>query len=52
MEKQLFDSRTQFQALLHDCLSQARLTLQMFDPDYAWWRLGHTSTDALLRHFL
>jgi hypothetical protein len=52
MEKQLFDSRTQFQALLLDCISQARLTLQMFDPDYAWWQLGHSKTDALLRHFL
>ena len=52
MEKQLFDSRTQFQALLLECFSHARLTLQMFDPDYAWWQLGHSKTDALLRHFL
>ncbi|WP_374584918.1 hypothetical protein [Pseudoduganella sp.] len=52
MEKQPFDSRSQFQALLLDCLSRARLTLQCFDPDYAWWQLGHSKTDALLRHFL
>lgn len=52
MEKQPFDSRSQFQALLLDCISRARLTLQCFDPDYAWWQLGQTQTDALLRHFL
>jgi hypothetical protein len=52
MEKQLFDSRTEFQALLLDCISRARLTLQMFDPDFAWWQLGHSRTDTLLRHFL
>lgn len=52
MEKQPFDSRSQFQALLLECFSQARLTLQCFDPDYAWWQLGHSQTDALLRRFL
>ena len=52
MEKQPFDSRTQFEALLLDCFSRARLTLSMFDPDYAWWRLGHSQTDIVLRQFL
>jgi len=52
MEKQPFDSRSQFQALLLDCFGRAKLTLQMFDPDYAWWQLGHSETDALLRTFL
>lgn len=52
MEKQPFDSRSQFQGLLLDCISRARLTLQCFDPDYAWWLLGHSTTDAVLRRFL
>jgi len=52
MEKHPFDSRTQFEALLMDCFSRARLTLRMFDPDYAWWKLGHSQTDAVLRKFL
>lgn len=52
MEKQPFDTRSQFQALLLDCFSRARLRLQLFDPDYAWWQLGHSQTDAILRQFL
>ena len=52
MEKHPFDSRTQFEALLLDCFSHARETLCLFDPDYGWWRLGHSQTDAVLRRFL
>jgi len=52
MEKHPFDSRTEFETLLLDCFSRARLTLCLFDPDFAWWRLGHSQTDAQLRRFL
>jgi hypothetical protein len=52
MDKQSFNSRSEFQALLLDCLSRGKQTVQMFDPDYAWWQLGHSQTDAVLRGFL
>jgi hypothetical protein len=50
--KHPFASRTEFEALLLDGFSRARLTLRLFDPDFAWWRLGHSQTDAQLRRFL
>ena len=54
MEKQIqpFDTRAGFQAQLRVCISRARLTLQVFDPDFAIWELGSSEMDALLRHFL
>jgi hypothetical protein len=52
METQPFDTRAGFQAQLEACLSRARLTLAMFDPDFGWWELGSTKNDALLRAFL
>jgi len=52
VEKHPFDSRTEFEALLLDGFSRARLSLCLFDPDYAWWRLGHSRADAALRRFL
>jgi hypothetical protein len=51
MDRQPFDTRAGFQAQLDQCLSRARLSLQMFDPDFAWWALGSTRNDALLRAF-
>lgn len=54
MEKQVqpFASRAQFQQQLRLAFSRARLTLQLFDPDFALWELGSADTDALLRRFL
>ena len=54
MERQvtLFSSRREFEALLRDCFSRARLQLQLFDPDFALWDLGGSEVDALLRRFL
>lgn len=47
-----FDTRTMFQEQLRRCLSRAKLTLHVFDPDFAWWELGSGPMDALLRQFL
>ncbi|AVR98022.1 DUF7931 domain-containing protein [Pseudoduganella armeniaca] len=52
MERQAFDTRAAFQAQLALLLGRARVSLRMFDPDYADWQLGSASTDALLRAFL
>lgn len=54
MEKQIqtFDTRAGFQEQLRVCLSRARLTLQLFDPDFAAWELGSSEMDGLLRQFL
>lgn len=54
MEKQVFPftTRAQFVAQLSVCLARARRTLQLFDPDFAIWELGSSSSDALLRRFL
>ncbi|NYE61233.1 uncharacterized protein YjiS (DUF1127 family) [Duganella sp. 1224] len=47
-----FSTRAEFQQHLATCLSRARQTLQMFDPDYAIWQLGSSATEAELRRFL
>lgn len=54
MEKQVqpFTSRAQFQEQLRLSFSRAKLKLQLFDPDFAWWQLGSAEVDALLRRFL
>lgn len=52
MDRQAFDTRAGFQAQLEACLSRARLTLALFDPDFGWWELGSSRHDALLRAFL
>ncbi|WP_229507391.1 DUF7931 domain-containing protein [Pseudoduganella rivuli] len=54
MEKRVipFDTRAAFQEQLRQCISSARLTLRLFDPDYSLWELGSTQMDGLLRHFL
>lgn len=54
MEKQAhtFSTRLEFEQHLQLCLSRARHTLHMFDPDFAIWDLGGGATDAALRHFL
>lgn len=54
MEKRVipFDTRTAFQEQLRACMSGARLTLKMFDPDFSVWELGSSQVDTLLRRFL
>lgn len=52
MDRHVFDTRAGFQAQLETCLSRARLTLALFDPDFGWWELGSARHDALLRAFL
>ena len=54
MEKQVFPftTRAQFVQHLAACLTRARHTLRMFDPDFAIWELGGSASDALLRRFL
>ena len=47
-----FDTRAAFQAHLGDVLARARATLDMFDPDFALFRLGAPDVDAVLRRFL
>jgi hypothetical protein len=47
-----FDTRAAFQEQLRTCISSAKLTLRMFDPDFSLWELGSTQMDALLRRFL
>lgn len=51
MDRHTFDTRAGFQAQLDACLSRSRLSLAMFDPDFAWWELGGTRHDTLLRAF-
>ncbi len=54
MDKQThpFSTRAQFEQQVQACVSRARLSLQMFDPDFAIWNLGSSSTDTELRRFL
>ena len=54
MDRQVipFTTRAEFQQHLATCLSGARHTLQMFDPDYSIWQLGSSATEAELRRFL
>lgn len=47
-----FSTRTEFERHLQSCLSGARHTLRLVDPDFALWNLGGSATDAALRHFL
>jgi hypothetical protein len=47
-----FSGRAEFGEQLRQCLSRATLRLQMFDPDYSWWDLGSSASDAVLRSFL
>lgn len=51
-DAQRFNSHAEFEAAFLDCLSRSRALLQLFDPDFAVFPLGSSSTDAALRHFL
>jgi hypothetical protein len=52
MARESFDTRAGFQAGLDAVFGRARLTLKLFDPDFASWELGSVRNDALLRAFL
>jgi uncharacterized protein YjiS (DUF1127 family) len=47
-----FDTRKDCEAQFRACLSRARSTLQLFDPDFAVFPLGDSAADAALRAFL
>ncbi|MBJ7308622.1 hypothetical protein ACFOLJ_17160 [Rugamonas sp. CCM 8940] len=49
---QPFSSRTQFEQHLRDCFARAEHRLDLFDPDFSLWQLGHSTVDAELRRFL
>jgi hypothetical protein len=51
VDRQLFDSRSGFEAKLALCIGRARLLLQMFDPDFSSWQLGSAVNEAALRAF-
>jgi hypothetical protein len=47
-----FDSRAGFQEQLRTLLARSFVTLDLFDPDFALFRLGEPEVDAELRRFL
>lgn len=49
---QPFSSRMEFEQQLRDCLARAEHSLDLFDPDFSLWNLGHSAVDAELRRFL
>ncbi len=49
---QRFDTRAAFQRLLADVMARATVSLDLFDPDFALFRLGDPDVDAVLRRFL
>lgn len=54
MDKQtvVFSSRADFAAQLRAAFAHARLTLDLFDPDFSLWTLESAETAELLRTFL
>ena len=47
-----FDTRAEFQRLLNAVLERAQVSIEMFDPDFALFRLGDPDVDAVLRRYL
>jgi hypothetical protein len=47
-----FSSRSEFESQLRECIGCARVTLHMFDPDFALFPLGDSRMDTVLRSFL
>ncbi|MDQ2818935.1 MAG: hypothetical protein M3Y65_00775 [Pseudomonadota bacterium] len=47
-----FNARTDFTAQVKICLSGARHTLDLFDPDFSLFGLGSVEVDAILRVFV
>jgi hypothetical protein len=52
MEILRFDTRAEFQRLLGAVLERAQVSIEMFDPDFALFRLGDPDVDAVLRRYL
>lgn len=49
---QPFSTHREFEAHLRECIARSRMTLQLFDPDFAVFPLGNSDIDAALRHFV
>ena len=47
-----FNGHQEFEARLREVVAHSRHTLQLFDPDFAVFKLGESDMDAALRHFL
>ena len=47
-----FDTQSELSEHFLACIAHSRATLQMFDPDFRVFNLGHSETDAALRQFL
>lgn len=53
-EKQVvaFNSRIEFGQHVQACLARAKHALDLFDPDFVLFNLGHSEVDSILRTFL
>ena len=47
-----FDTQRELNEHFLACIGHSRASLQMFDPDFRVFNLGHSETDAALRQFL
>ena len=47
-----FNGHQEFEAHLREVVAHSRQTLQLFDPDFAVFKLGQSDIDAALRQFL
>src|SRR4051812_39565340 len=47
-----FDTQREIAAYFLECVAGAQASLQLFDPDFRVFDLGHSETDAALRQFL
>ena len=47
-----FDTRAAFRVQLDAVMARSRMTLDAFDPDFAVFELGTSTSDAALRRFL
>jgi hypothetical protein len=52
MEILRFDTRAEFQRQLRAAMERARVSLDMFDPDFSLFMLGDADIDAMVRRFL
>jgi hypothetical protein len=51
-QAQPFDTQRALTAHFQECIARSRASLQLFDPDFRVFDLGHSETDAALRQFL
>ncbi len=47
-----FSTHREFEAHFRECIARSRISLQLFDPDFAVFPLGASDIDAALRHFV